>query len=472
MNPNICLLINFMVMNEPTRRMWTEFARLLSTHGVQLVMLSTSPADPPLPFPVIDIPFLLRDYARQFPQVRPEGGRLTEQDWELLEADRLRAHNAYAAADAIPGLFICRHIMDQLLTTLDPGYVLTWDSTCPLAIITQDLCHKGGWPVQTIERGLLPETLMIESRGIQAFSDLRTHWMAQEIPESAYDKAAFERIRAFYHERKPQKYDQPSFSGGGEQLREELKLGDKKAVVFLGQYDPCGFAPPESQVRRSHSPIFRSTEDTLMNLWASLRQNPETALIFKPHPLDGNTYTPARKEGVRILNKVNIHALIDLADVVVAQFTTLQFEAALYDKPVVLAARSAWWGRGATYEVHRREDLTAAVFAALRKRDWPAKSANARAFLTWIMDRWLISCGTGAPARRTLDELAKYLAQTALDSGCTVSISDRLQAMKNLLSQWRPAPLPAPAPRQPTPSSEQRAKELFGQRWSADAVAA
>src|SRR5665213_660577 len=355
MKPNICLLINFMTMNEPTRRLWTEFARLLAVSNVRLVLLSTAVSDVPLPFPVIYVPFLLRDYPSQFPHVRPEGGTLTAQDWELLEADRFRGQGAYSAADAIPGLFVCRHIMASLLKTLDPGYVLTWDSTCPLAIITQDLCQKGGWPVQTLERGLLPETLMIESRGIQAFSDLRTHWMAQEIPESAYDAAAFERIRSFYLDRKPQKYDQPSFSGGGHQLREELGLGDKKAVVFLGQYDPCGFAPPDSQMRRNHSPIFRSTEDTLMSLWPALKYHRETALVFKAHPLDGNPYTQAREEGVHIVKNVNVHALIDLADVVVAQFTTLQFEAALYDKPVVLAARSAWWGRGATYEVHQRE---------------------------------------------------------------------------------------------------------------------
>jgi hypothetical protein len=456
MKPSICLFINFLVMTESTRRMWTELARLLAASGMRLVMLSTAPVDPPLPFTVVQIPFLLRDYPRLFPHVRPEGGPLTEQDWELLEADCLRANHAYTSADAIPGLFVCRHIMANLLKTLDPGYVLTWDSTCPLAIITQDLCHKGGWPVQTLERGLLPETLMIESRGIQAFSDLRTHWMAQEIPESAYDDDAFERIRAFYLDRKPQKYDQPSFNGGGAELREELKLGDKKAVVFLGQYDPCGCAPPESQMRRGHSPIFRSTEDTLMNLCLVLQYNRETELIFKPHPLDASPYTQAREEGVRILKDVNVHALIDLADVVVAQFTTLQFEAALYDKPVVLAARSAWWGRGATYEVHQREGLATAVFSALRRRDWASRSTNARAFLTWIMDRWLISCGA-APARRTLADLAKYLAETGLDSGCAKSVDERLREMTNLFNQWRSG-------QAPTPASPQRITQLFGKR--------
>jgi hypothetical protein len=458
MNPNICVFVNFLMMNESTRRMWSELARLLAKSQVQLVMLSTAPSDRPLPFPVIQIPFLLRDYVTHFPHLRPNGAQLTAQDWELLEADSQRASGAYAPADAMAGLFTCRKMMENLLKILEPGYVLTWDSTCPLAIIVQDLCHKNGWPVQTLERGLLPETLMIESRGIQALSDLRTHWMAQEMPESARDEAAFERIREYYLARKPQKYDQPSFNGGGENLRKQLDLGDKKAVVFFGQYDPCGFAPPDSLMRRGHSPVFRSTEDTLISLSAVLRHHPETALIFKPHPLDRNPYSSACNGGVQMLKSGNVHALIDLADIVVAQFTTLQFEAALYDKPVVLAARSAWWGRGATYEVHRREDLSEVVFAALHRQDWTVRCSNARAFLTWIMDSWLISDGSGAPARRTLGDFAEYLAQTALDSGSLASVGARVRAMNELLRKWRFGPLSALEL-----ASQKRAAELFRQ---------
>ena len=70
------------------------------------------------------------------------------------------------------------------------------------------------------------------------------------------------------------------------------------------------------------------------------------------------------------VNADHVHALIDLADVVAAQFTTLQFEAGLYDKPVLLLGRSAWWGRNATYQVAARQDLPGALSAALCREDW------------------------------------------------------------------------------------------------------
>ncbi len=222
--------------------------------------------------------------------------------------------------------------------------------------------------------------------------------------------------------RKPQKYQQPEFNGGGAQLREEWKLDvdSKRAVVFFGHYDPCGLVPADSAQRRYHSPAFASTEDTLMSLCALLKNSTENALIFKPHPLElQRIHMPRRRSRVqsRIVTDVNVHALIELADVVVAQFTTLQFEAALYDKPVVLAGRSAWWGRNATYEVARREDLGPALLAALHGEDWAVRSANSRAFLGWIMDHWLIGCGPGVPARRNLSDFANFIAANFAGGG-------------------------------------------------------
>ncbi len=60
MKPQICLVINFLVLNESTRRMWGELARHLAASGVRLVMLSTASHEQPMPFTVIPIPFLLR----------------------------------------------------------------------------------------------------------------------------------------------------------------------------------------------------------------------------------------------------------------------------------------------------------------------------------------------------------------------------------------------------------------------------
>jgi len=94
----------------------------------------------------------------------------------------------------------------------------------------------------------------------------------------------------------------------------------------------------------------------------------------------------------------------------------LQFEAVLYDKPVLLLARSAWWGRRATYEVDGAEQLEARLQEALERRHWPEIRARARSFLCWIMDTFLIGAAPDVPTRRHLADLAAYIARVAMDS--------------------------------------------------------
>jgi hypothetical protein len=436
---NLCLATNYLLMTESTRRMWIDLGRHLEEFGSRLVLVSTTVPETPFPFPVIPIPFLLRDYAEMFPRAGGPGGNVSAGDMEFLRTDSIRSNHAYQSGEALQGMFACRELLTTLLDTLQPGYVLTFDPTLPSAQMLQSLARASGLPVQGIDRGLLPETLMIESRNLQGHSDLRTHWLAQEMPSSAFDPVAYERIRSYYVSRKPQKYEQPEFGGGGKILRQSLGLEGKRVVVFLGHYDACGLAPKNSNQRRYNSPFFDSTADALTAVADILPRNRGVAVVFKPHPLDADSYAVANVQGVHIVRDVNVHALIELADVVATQFTTLQFEAALYEKPVVLLGHSAWWGRNATYELDALTDVSAALDAALNRQDWNIRQANAHAFVTWMMDQFLIGCSENVPARRNLRDFAGFIARTSLDSRHLATTEERWQRTQDALEQLRPA---------------------------------
>jgi hypothetical protein len=445
MNNNLCLATNYLLMTEFTRRMWMDLDRHLAEFGSRLVLMSTVVPKTPLPFPVIPIPFLLRDYAGMFPGSGKTGGNVSAADLEFLQSDSARANHAYPGGEALPGMFACRQVFTTVLNTLQPGYVLTWDPTSPQAQMLQSLAREAGLPVQGIERGLLPETLMVESRNLQGYSDLRTHWLAQEMPASASDPAAYEQIRAYYVSHKPQKYHQPAFGGGGDALRQSLGLAGKKVVVFLGHYDACGLVPKNSNQRCYNSPGFDSTADALMAVGNSLVSNPGVAVVFKPHPLDTGAYAMAKVQGVQVVRDVNVHALIELADVVATQFTTLQFEAALYEKPIVLLGRSAWWGRNATYEADQPGDVLAALDAALNRREWALRQAQAHAFVTWMMDQFLIGCSETVPARRQLRDFAGFIARTSLDTRHLPPAEERWRRTEQALEPLRPAQTNSPA---------------------------
>lgn len=440
---NICLATNCGLLTDPSkpgssRHVWIELHRRLQECGTHLVLVSSALPESPLPFPVIPVPFWLRDYASHFPQAGLAGGTISAADLNMLQADSFRANHAYPAGEAAKGMFACREFFGRLLDILQPGYVLGWDPTYPVTQILQTLARERGLPVQAIERGLLPETMMIESHGMQAWSDLRTHWLAQDMAGTPADPAAYERIRSYYLNRRPQKYAQADFGGGGTEVRKKLGVENQKVVVFLGGgWEANGHAPKGGSYERHFFTGYPTTQEALMGLWHVVCRRPGTALVFKPHPLDPQSYSVAKVVGVKMANEVNVHALIEAADVVAVQYTTLQFEAALYDKPLLLLARSAWWGRNAGYEPGSPEQLPAALEAALQRKDWPAHQAAMRAFITWMMDQFLIGCTEQSPARKNLRDLARYVARLSVDARGLPPASERWQQAVQMITALR-----------------------------------
>lgn len=437
----ICLATNYLLMNPPTRQMWADLGAHLETQGCQLVLLSTTEPEPPLPFPVHRHPYLMRDFAQTLPKIAARAGlHASPRELEWLNADRSRVPGGYPMIEALQGLAAFRAYSRELLETLQPSFLLLADNTLCQTALLQQTCWELGLPVQIYERGLLPETLMLESRGIQAWSDFRTHWLTQDLPETAFDVSAYARIRDYYLARKPQKYHQAEFAGGGATLRRDLGLENKKLVVFLGGgYEANGHAPTGGRYERHFYPAFPTTNAALLALCSAVESRPDIALVFKPHPLDPETYAVAAIEGAQVVRDVNVHALIEAADVVAAQYTTLQFEAALYEKPVLALARSAWYGRDATYEVHSAEMLKGQLNAALERQDWKRIQRNAHAFITWLMQDGLAGCTTEVPARRQLPDLAAFISRTALDSRNLEPAAERWQRAHANLEQLRRA---------------------------------
>lgn len=434
MNDSICLATNYLLMTEATVLMWEGLHRELEACEVQLVLLTTSIPEGPVAFTVIQVPYLLKDYAKQFLSVEDEAV-VAPEDFDLLAADSARSAYPYSSVDGLPGLSACRRIIRSVLTLLEPGVVLTWDSTSPLACITTHLCNRMGIPTRVLERGFLPETLMIESRGIQGASDLRTQWLAYEPPREV--PGLFSKTSSYFRENRPKKYVKEGAVTNLDDLRNELDLTGQRVVVFFGQFDACGLIPANSRQRYYNSPVFSSTLDAMMALWGEVSKLQNVALVFKPHPMDREPYSVARIDGVRVIENADVHSLIEIADVVAAQFTTLQFEAALYEKPVLLLGQSAWCGRGAAYEVVQREMLPAVLCDALDRVEWARHGECTRSFVSWLMNDFLIGYTSTVPTRRRIADLAKFLATITVRPVVRASVEQRIELTLGWLSQVR-----------------------------------
>ncbi|WCJ58179.1 hypothetical protein NXS98_10625 [Fontisphaera persica] len=358
----------------------------------------------------------------------------------MLRNDAAWAHDAYPPDEAWSGFLACQKVARFLLQTLAPGAVLLWNSTHPQTAIFQMEGWRAGLPVYALERGLLPDTLMVDSWGIQGASDCLRHWLAHDLALREDVRQIWESASHYYLTHRPQKYAQAAFGGGGNELRRQLGLENRQVVLLFGQGDAAGLFPREARAMRQNAPVFAGTRHCLAALKNAVAQIPSAVLLFKPHPLDAASYADVVGDSVICVNGFNVHALMDMADVVAAQFTTLQYETVFYDKPVLLLGRSAWWGRGCTYEVNRMEELLPALRAALAREGWNHRRERAQQFLAWALSEYLIACHPEAPARHDLEDLADFLQRASWDSWQLAPVEVRLWQALEQLAQWAEHP--------------------------------
>ena len=447
------------------RDVWAALDLELRAVGSQLVLLSNTPTGAST-FPVLHMPFALKDLIGWFPaEEAGRSGTLSPEDLALAECDRAWRPGAYASAAATAGLSACRHAARALLQTLKPGHVLLWDTHTPSSSVLQQLCWQTGVPVLGLERGVLPETLMVDSRAPRGFSDLRTHWLAEGFVPPADARLHFEAAQRYYREHRPQKYDQPAFGGGGDALRAQLGLGSRRVVVAFGFQEHATVEPyVVPNIARYSAPVYPSNRAGVLALGAALREGPEVALVFKPHPSDQDRYADLREQGVILIRQANIHALIDLAEVVAGQLTTVLVEALLYDKPVLEWGQSVLTGRGIAYEVNHPSTMAAQIRAALARHERVPKEDRAHEFIAWMLDHYLIACKPGVPARKGLRDFARFLARTSLDAGCLPPAAERLANTRRILTHVHHQKVPlnmAPDASQPAEArSPQKPDEL------------
>ena len=434
---DVGLATNLLILDPSTLGWWRRLHDALAARGISLALFTTNlPAEEP-GMELFEFPYLMRDYRRMYPQLGFLGGYVDAHLMEYWENECERAGGARTGSGGVEDVLLARQFWDGVLEILEPGVVLAWDPFHPQSRLLLRACTERGTAWCSIERGLLPATLMLETRGLNGWSELQTHWLMDREAVERVEESRFDRLAEWYRSCKPRKYqDVPEQTA--ESLRAALGLGDRKVVLVLGHLDACGMVPATSRIRRYHSVHFPSTESMVIGVWQQLGACPDVAVLFKPHPLDKRPYTVAQIEGVTVVKKADPLALIELADVVVAQFTTLQFEAVFYDKPVVLMGRSPWWGYGTTYEANGPGELGDALDAALARRGWPERRTRARKFLVWLMDRYLFACSPDVPARHGLEDLAAHLARLAPGGRPESEVRERMQSLRSVLDRLKP----------------------------------
>lgn len=233
----------------------------------------------------------------------------------------------------------------QLLVESRPDVVVLYNGYQPHAYALRSICQKARIPVLVMEKGLLANSMQLDSRGINAESTL-----AQETVPSAHDP---ERVACDLTALRKELFgggvtgwQQSANRIGADALRKRLGLTEKnRLLLYIGQ------VRSDSNLL-FFSPHFRGNDDALRFL-ADHLQDRSWFILGKRHPFGEDDDAAIR----RMLNgrgawmdDIHLHDALELADAVVSINSSVVFESLLLKKPTILLGRGLFSGKGIALE--------------------------------------------------------------------------------------------------------------------------
>ncbi|MEY8283646.1 hypothetical protein AALA13_07440 [Lachnospiraceae bacterium 50-23] len=257
----------------------------------------------------------------------------------------------------------------RLLEIVQPEVVILWNQFYAFHMIFAQICKRKRIEIQYMEFGCVPGTFVLEREGQQGESYPAKH--PQEFKQLAISRQELLEAGAvsqYIYKACLNRNVQPPYGKLDETLV-RYRSG-RPVIAYFGQNDyESGLFPYTEDSRRYHSPFLQSSKEGLELLHLLSIKNNWT-LLYKPHPLIASLGTDRGEGEVRNCVRVhdmNIHEVIDCADVVVTVLSQSAYEALFRDKPVVMMGYTQLRGSGAVYEAYGFHKVERTIKKALRR---------------------------------------------------------------------------------------------------------
>jgi capsular polysaccharide export protein len=285
--------------------------------------------------------------------------------------------------------------IENIIRSIKPDYIIVQQGSEPISKIIFSKGKKIGVPVLLGESSFFPHKILIDSSGMHFFPNLNkidTDW--QKIENRILGADRLKKVNKYLSEwkrEKASKYTQPQNTLIS-QIRIE-KIRNKKVIFIPGQ------VPDDANILNSLF-IFKSFYELVSFVSNNLCNN--WLILYKPHPKYREDHISCRSN--LIVVDGNIHDLIDISDIVLTFSSNIGLEAIIYEKPVIVAGRPHYSGKGLTIDLQTKEDLRNALTRAQEFKYDNLKRLN---FLYYIIFEYLIDINDKGRLLKRLREAKK-----------------------------------------------------------------
>ena len=316
----------------------------------------------------------------------------------------------------------------DLFNAIQPQAVITWNGAPLFAWALAFLARRKGVPTYFLERGLLPDTLVVDPQGVNYGSHLAgANW--EKIHATQPTAEEMRSLRQLCLELQNQKRTivRQGQDISATDLRMKLGIPPRARTILM----PLQIETDSNIL--SYSPYYKKMADIISDLQKILKNIEEVILLIRPHPEDRSRLAELRSLAngkTRVNTEFSLHSLLALADVVVTVNSTVGLEALLQRKPVVVLGRAIYGEKGFTFDLDHPGQLAEKLQLALQAaetRSFPLEAFYT--FLKYLLEHSLFSLSERDPwaSRKTIAD--RIIAAARKTPPATASASRNLEQL-------------------------------------------
>ncbi|HEG2660448.1 TPA: hypothetical protein SCV26_000967 [Campylobacter coli] len=252
---------------------------------------------------------------------------------------------------------------DILLEKTSPKKVFIWNKFNATHEILYLVCLRRNIQCVFMEFGVIPGTFNFDLQGQMGESWIANHTSDfNDLTINSNDLENAKKVLEYIYKEKLCRNLQPENN-----LIDNIKCKIKKdrpTIVYFGQNDfEAGMIPYNQHVVKYHSPWSIDSNDACRVLSEICIKN-DWNFIYKPHP--NLEWLEEKKSEIIDARGVDIHELIDLADVAVTILSQSSYEALMRGKPVVMLGYTHLKYKNCTYEAFAKDDVEQILDKAIK----------------------------------------------------------------------------------------------------------
>jgi GT2 family glycosyltransferase/glycosyltransferase involved in cell wall biosynthesis len=316
---------------------------------------------------------------------------------------------------------------ERLLTELKAVACYLWNGLVYPPKALKTICKTKHIPVFCLERGLLPDRLVVDPVGINFGGSLGgKNWELLLANQAGREHTTAKNYIAEYRLRKQ------SIVNHGVYLDKYslyTRLGiplSKRIILFPNQIDT------DTNIFY-YSPYYKTNISVLKELVLATRQLPDAFIIVKSHPEDTETSLDGLNEllgrsGI-VVTDIALPALIESAYAIVVRNSTVGLEGVLFNKPVIVLGQSAYSGKGFTYDVTGTGEILLKLESFWGKKE-PSllSSENLEQFVLYLLTNYHFELSTSLESQQHNSIFIANQLKTAGLNPCSLTMEDSKKA--------------------------------------------